>query len=211
MIKTSHVRTLLSIIRGALHCLIHRRHIVCKFGQLRLFERSTIYYKSGAKLLIDGTLSLGGGSDAITGKRAFIRLGENSSMKIDGNVSLYYGGDIQLFDGGKLEIGNSTYINSDCKIRVQDKVVMGEQCAISHDFTVLDSNFHTLNSKKKTAPVIIGDHVWIGTRVTILSGVEIGNDAVIAAGSVVTKCMPPHSLVGGVPAKVMKENIEWDL
>jgi len=51
--------------------------------------------------------------------------------------------------------------------------------------------------------------VWIGTRVTILSGVTVGEGAVIAAGSVVTKDVPPYTVVGGNPAKVLKENIEW--
>lgn len=61
----------------------------------------------------------------------------------------------------------------------------------------------------KSAPVTIEDNVWIGANVTILPGVVVGRGSVIAAGSVVTKSVPPNSLVAGVPAKVIKEQINW--
>ena len=54
-------------------------------------------------------------------------------------------------------------------------------------------------------------HVWIGTRVTILSGVNVGNGAVIAAGALVTKDVPAGALVGGIPAKIIKEKVEWQI
>ena len=61
-----------------------------------------------------------------------------------------------------------------------------------------------------TKPIEIGDHVWIGLRAIILKGVKIGNGSVIAAGAVVTRDVPPYSLVAGVPARVIKENIYWE-
>ena len=82
---------------------------------------------------------------------------------------------------------------------------------ISHDFTVMDSDAHALEGSRNTNPVHIGNHVWIGTRVTILNGVTVGDGAVIAAGSVVTKDVAPNSLVGGVPAKMIKNKVEWEV
>jgi acetyltransferase-like isoleucine patch superfamily enzyme len=79
--------------------------------------------------------------------------------------------------------------------------------------TIWDSDIHSIEGNKRptTQTVIIGNHVWIGTNVVILKGVNIGNGAVISAGSVVNRDIPSHSLAGGVPAKVIKENISWKL
>ena len=82
---------------------------------------------------------------------------------------------------------------------------------ISEDVIIRDSDNHELlyEGYRKSAPIWIGDHVWIGMRTMILKGVTIGEGAVIAAGAVVTRDVPPYTLVGGVPAKVIKENIHW--
>ena len=73
----------------------------------------------------------------------------------------------------------------------------------------MDSDAHSLDGLRRTAPVVVGNHVWIGTRVTLLPGVTVGDCGVIAAGAVVTKDVPAGALVGGVPAKVLKEHVEW--
>lgn len=76
---------------------------------------------------------------------------------------------------------------------------------------IRDSDNHTIHYDgfEKSKPIIIGNHVWIGMRATILKGVTIGDGAIIAAGAVVTKDVPARCLVAGVPARVIKENIEW--
>ena len=72
-----------------------------------------------------------------------------------------------------------------------------------------DAHFIEYEGYEPTKPVIIEDDVWIGTRVTILKGVTVGKGAIIGACSVVTKDVPPHSIVVGNPAKVVKENVTW--
>lgn len=161
-----------------------------------------------AKLNINGSLTLGENSIGNNHRNVLLRIDKDAELIVSGDFSVFYGCDIILFENAKLVVGNS-FINSDAKIRCHKSITIGDDCVISHDFTVMDSNAHSINGDKKTKPVVINNHVWIGTRVTILSGVCVGEGAVIAAGSVVTKDVPPHSIVGGNPAKVIKENVNW--
>lgn len=79
----------------------------------------------------------------------------------------------------------------------------------------MDTDFHNIiqnnNLNKETKPILIGDDVWIGSKVTILKGVSIGDGAVIASNSVVTKNVPPRCIVAGNPAKIIRENVQWKL
>jgi acetyltransferase-like isoleucine patch superfamily enzyme len=74
---------------------------------------------------------------------------------------------------------------------------------------IRDDDEHYVGDGSPTAPVTIGDHVWLGTRAIILKGVTIGDGALVAAGAVVTKDVPPKTLVGGVPARVIREGVDW--
>ena len=165
-----------------------------------------VFIKMSKKTLLKGKLVLGSGSFG-NYRQTIVRMDENSIIESNG-FDFMYGSDIILFPNAKLELGNS-FMNCGAKIRCHNYISIGDGCAISHDFTVMDSNAHFLNGDNKTKPVIISDKVWIGTRVTVLSGVTIGEGAVVAAGSVVTKDVPAHCLVAGNPAKVIKEKIEW--
>lgn len=133
---------------------------------------------------------------------------EKLKIIVNGQTILFYGADVILFQGSTFTMEDSA-ININCKIRCAESISIGNGCAISHDFTVMDSDYHSIDGLKKSSPVIIKDNVWIGTRVTILKGVTVGEGAVIAAGSVVTKDVPPHTVVAGVPAKVIKKDINW--
>ncbi len=190
--------------KSALFKLVHRKHIEGK-----IYIKGKTYFKFGknSKIKSNDILILCDDSIKYKVRPSLIRIDDNATL-INDSSSIYYGADIILFKGSTLKIGNS-FLNSNCKIRCHKSITIGDDCAISHDLTIMDSNAHSLNGDKKTLPVVIKNHVWIGTRVTILSGVTVGEGAVIAAGSVVTKDVPPNTVVGGNPAKVIKENIEW--
>lgn len=163
-----------------------------------------------AVINLGGTLILGENRKEANGRSSILRMDKESVLQVKGNFSFYYGADIVLFQRAKLILGRNSYINSDCKIRCRNEIKIGNKCAISHDFTVMDSDFHKINGKDLSKPVIIEDHVWIGTRVTVLKGVTIGEGSIVAAGSVVTKDIPPRCMAAGVPAKVIKEDVEWE-
>lgn len=112
--------------------------------------------------------------------------------------------------GPNIIIGDNSGIGINCElygpITIGDNVMMGPEVVIytsGHKFDRLDITMIEQGSTD-TEPVVIGSDVWIGRRVMIMPGVKIGDGCVIGAGAVVTKDVPPYSVVGGVPAKVIK-------
>lgn len=110
----------------------------------------------------------------------------------------------------KLSIGNNSGVGINANIQgditIGDNVMMGPEVAIytvNHcaDRIDIPMNVQGITPEK---PVVIGNDVWIGTRVIILGGVKVGTGSIIAAGSVVTKSIPAYTIVAGVPAKVVK-------
>ena len=108
--------------------------------------------------------------------------------------------------GGYLEIGTNSRING-CHISASEKIIIGKNVRIGQYVLIMDNDFHQANdhfAEGKKSPIIIEDDVWIAAKATILKGVNIGKGSVVAAGAVVTKDVPPYTLVAGVPAKPIR-------
>ena len=134
---------------------------------------------------------------------------DDSQINVQSTFFIHSGCDVMVFKNAKLNLG-SGYINRYCKIRCYQEITIGRGVAISENFTIWDSDAHEITGAgNPTAPIVIGDRVWIGTNVTVLKGVTIGDGAIIAAGSLVNKDVPANCLAAGVPAKVIKEKINW--
>ena len=110
--------------------------------------------------------------------------------------------------GKNIKLGKGVFINEGCCFQDQGGIEIGDNALIGQQVVIATLN-HDLAPDKRAnmspAPVKIGNNVWIGAHATILAGVTIGDNAVVAAGAVVTKDVPANSVVGGVPAKIIKE------
>lgn len=135
---------------------------------------------------------------------------ERAVFQVTGSFSIYSGARVSVNPNARLILG-SGYINHGLNLNCFTSIEIGHGVAISDNVTIRDSDDHEIVGTERpvSLPVKIGNHVWIGMNVTILKGVTIGDGAVIAAGAVVNKSVPARCLVAGVPARVLKENIEW--
>lgn len=113
----------------------------------------------------------------------------------------------RIYDPSNIQIGDDCVIGEKITLDGREKLIIGNHVDIASEVMIYNSE-HDINDPLFTAvsaPVIIGDYVFIGPRAIILPGVTIGNGAVVAAGAVVTKDVPEFAVVGGVPAKVIKK------
>lgn len=128
-----------------------------------------------------------------------------------GHSFFKYDSDVQIFKGAQMLIG-SCATNIGLKVVCSEKIVIGDDVHIGRDVWIRDNNggHHVIiKGYKDKAPVIIGDHVWICSNVSITKGVTIGEGAIISANSVVTTNVPAHCIASGNPARVVAENIIW--
>jgi maltose O-acetyltransferase len=113
-----------------------------------------------------------------------------------------------------VHIADGVWINNNAVIIAERcRISIGKNTLIGTEFTVYDSDFHDLHPDRrlsgvaKTAPVTIGENVFIGSRVSVMKGVTIGDNSVIASGSVVTVAIPRNCIAAGVPARVVAEAV----
>ncbi|TKT87649.1 acyltransferase [Dyadobacter frigoris] len=149
----------------------------------------------------------------------------NDPTKIVVGDQTFVRGELHVFGyGGEITIGNRCFIGEGSRIWSGNKISIGNDVLISHNVNIIDTNSHEMDHIERaegfvhlinvgypkgpvninTAPIIIGNNVWINFNSIILKGVNIGDGAIIAAGSLVTKDVPAFTVVGGNPARVIK-------
>jgi acetyltransferase-like isoleucine patch superfamily enzyme len=147
------------------------------------------------------------------------------ALTLGDHVSCYSGCSFALGERATCSIGDFTLLNG-AILMADERIEIGSYCLISWNVGIADSDFHPLDPAQRlldaqalapyfagrpprpplrTAPVIIGDNVWVGMNAVILKGVTIGDNAVVAAGAVVSKSVPANTVVAGNPAVVIKE------
>ena len=161
--------------------------------------------------------------------------GDNPSLLSNCRIEVH-GSNNQVVIGGGCSARNLTIYcaNHNCLVHVKDdsqisgktelavmegtKIVLGKGCLFSANITFRAGDSHSIIDAttgeriNQSRDIIVGDHVWVGNTVIVTKGTVIGDNSVIATGAVVTgKSYPNNSIIGGNPAKVIKDNINWDV
>lgn len=173
-------------------------------------SRTVIQMDNGSRMHLNANLFTGKKQVRKSRTETRILIEENAKITVNGDFEVFANAFIRVFPNGHL-ILHGGFINENVQISCGDTIEIGEDATIGRDVCIRSYDGHTIEEAgyRISAPIKIGKHVWIGQGATILKGVTIGDGAIIASGALVTKDVPAGSLVGGIPAKVIKENVKW--
>ena len=179
---------------------------------LKLSRKAKINIAPSAKFMLGKKAHFVFGANSGVGfcRPSYLSMGAGATISVENGFSIGDNAYVIVRKNAALTLGGG-YINSNAQIVCNQSITIGNGVAIADGVLIRDCDDHDIQYEgyQKNAPVVIGDHVWIGQRATILKGVTIGDNSIIAAGAVVTKDVPANAIVGGVPAKVIRENVTW--
>jgi acetyltransferase-like isoleucine patch superfamily enzyme/coenzyme F420-reducing hydrogenase beta subunit len=167
-----------------------------------------------SKLLISGLLIFGRKKVKRSKLESRLLIENGGTLEVLDDFSIGYGANIEIFKNAKLIIkgGKGAYTNINTTIICNEQIEIGEGLRCGRNVTIRDNNGGHFISKKgyqDSKPIKIGNKVWLGEGCLILPGITIGDGAIVGARAVVTKDIPPNSVVKGIPAKVTDTNIIW--
>ena len=182
---------------------------VIKVGGVKVASRIQIVGNRNVVIIKNGGLL----------KNTLVKIKGNDNTIILGYDSFVSGAELWVEDNHcKLEIGDRTFVGHHSHLACTEnnsEIIVGADVLISSYVQVRTGDSHAIfdidgNRINRAKSVIIGNHCWIGEGAKVLKGVELGDEIVVASGSIVTKCFDHNALIGGVPAKVLKTDITWD-
>lgn len=141
-------------------------------------------------------------------------IGDNNVLILDDETKIQKG-SLNITDGAKLIVGHNTTFQEVNAFITKEEVVIGVDCLFSYGILIRNYDGHKIIDAvsgevcNPPGKIIFKDHIWISQNVTILKDVEIGENAIIGVGAVVTRSVPSNSIAAGIPAKVIKENRNW--
>lgn len=183
-----------------------------KSKSLICIYKNTEYVKDkDAKISAKTKLGIGRQIDYTGHLKTTFIMQKKSKIIATGKFYFYTGCKVVVRENAKLILGDGSFINVDSKVYCKKQIEIGNNTFIGEEVIIRDTDEHSLDKKnyENTKPIKIGNHVWIGMRCMILKGVTIGDNCIIAAGSIVTKDIPNNCLVAGNPAKIIKTGVNW--
>jgi len=186
---------------------LRQRHL-----RLILGRRVSLSIGRRGHLQIKDRLSVAVGQQAVA--RSRLEIHDHGTLIADGSVVVSNGCFIRVGRGASLKLGDGTFVNSGTRISSATLTTIGRNCLIGFDVIIMDDDYHhvAIDGQQEgptRSPITIQDHVWIGARTIVLKGVTVGSGSVVAAGTVVTRDVPPNTLVGGSPMRILRENVSW--
>jgi acetyltransferase-like isoleucine patch superfamily enzyme len=180
--------------------------VVGRGSRIRVARNARVSLGPKSMLVIGMTHDTPGG--------ATLRMEPRSQLRIDGRVQVMRAARVIVNWDATLAIGDGSFFMDGSSIICSDTITVGAGCAISWGVFILDTDIHRISQdddSSPSAPVSIGRNCWIGVNAMVLKGTRLGDGSVVAAGAVVTRETPQRSLVAGVPARVIRENVSWKL
>jgi len=173
-------------------------------------KQCRIQLSESAKLILRNKFTMGLKQVASSRLETRLLIEPNGQVEVNGDFQMFAGSYIRVVKNGHLVLDGG-YINEGVEITCASKITIGKDCTIARDAVIRDYDGHTIELQdfNIAEEIMIGEHVWIGNRAMVLKGVTIGDGAIVAAGSVVTTDVPANCIVAGVPARIIKENINW--
>jgi acetyltransferase-like isoleucine patch superfamily enzyme len=161
-----------------------------------------------------GLLKLGTGWYSLADSRNAGQIKVRGRLICEGSVAVGQGAQWEIQETGVVRIGDGTYINTFSIMVITTSLTIGAGCAIAWQTQFLDDDMHTIlvdgRSPSRSAPIVLEDDVWIGSRVTILKGTHVARGCVVASGAVLSgRFEEPNCLIGGIPARVLRRNVSW--
>jgi acetyltransferase-like isoleucine patch superfamily enzyme len=154
-----------------------------------------------------GTLGIGSQWAGLGMLETVFTVRQDSELDVAGAFRFLSGCHVGLGRGARLKLG-SGYVSNEGRISCDHSITIGDDVAIGPRVSIRDDDGHELAGSLRYAPIVIGNHVWIGEGVRILKGVTIGDGVIIAAGSIVTRDLPAGRLCAGTPCRPIRP-AEW--
>lgn len=198
--------------------VFHGYNSVIKIGENVKFKNVMIYIGSDCNIQVGNNVIVNERNIELVSRWYF---SDKCVAVLGDNISFFGNGSLNCTYNTDFHIGKNTTVEYNYHIvsSTNKKTVIGKDCMISYEFTLMPQDGHPIydlhtgeliNKTDINQDLVIGDHVWIGYRVIVLKGAQIGIGSIIGAQSVVTKSIPNNCIAAGSPARVLRKDIAWN-
>lgn len=177
------------------------------------YRNSIIVFESGAKLVLNGNFEFNANKFKGSKAESYLRLDEGAKVVINGNSRINYGSTVHFNKYSVGDVGSMT-ANVGLNVQCLEHIIIGEDCMFGRNATIFDSSFHPTGVSKEsmiinTAPVIIGNHVWIGAYTFIMQGTKLGDGCIVGAKAYIRGEYAPATTIMVDSSRPSSTGVMW--